>query len=405
MNNVVERLRADFPVLQERVHGKALIYFDNAATTLKPLSVINAIDDYYRHKTSNVHRGIHFLSEQATALYEGTRDKIQSFINAASREQIIFTRGTTGAINLVAQSYGRSFLKPGDEILITHMEHHSNIVPWQMLCQQTGAVLKVAPINDRGELIMEEFYQQLTPRTKIVSVTWISNTLGTINPVHDIVRAAHAVKAVVVIDAAQAMAHRPVDVQELDCDFLAFSGHKIFGPTGVGVLYGKMELLNQMPPVEGGGDMIDTVTFAKTTYNVPPQKFEAGTPHIAGVIGLGAAVDYLRTLELDRVNDYEHGLLEYATQALSGIPGLRIIGTAEKKSAIISFVMEGAHPHDIGTLIDQEGVALRTGHHCTQPLMQYFGISATARASFSVYNTKGEIDEFVRALKKVKSLF
>lgn len=401
----IEKIRSDFPMLQERVHGKALIYLDNAATTLKPVSVINAIDDYYRRKTSNVHRGIHFLSEQATTAYEDARTKIQKFINAATREQIIFTRGTTSAINLVAQSYGRSFLRAGDEILITHMEHHSNIVPWQMLCENTGAILKVAPINNRGELVLEEFYKLLSHKTRLVSVCWISNTLGTINPVHEIIRAAHAKNAVVVIDAAQVMAHRHVDVQELDCDFLAFSGHKMFGPTGIGVLYGKTELLNRMPPVEGGGDMIDTVTFAKTTYNVIPQKFEAGTPPVAGVIGLGAAVDYINSLDLEKIRGYERELLDYATRALANIQGLRIIGTAREKSAIISFVMGGAHPHDIGTLIDQEGVALRTGHHCTQPLMEHFGISATARASFSVYNTRGEIDEFINALRKIKNIF
>lgn len=401
----IKKIRTDFPTLQELVHGKTLIYLDNAATTLKPIAVIKAIDDYYRHKTSNVHRGIHFLSEQATTLYENARTKIQKFINAPSREQIIFTRGTTSAINLVAQSYGRNFLKSGDEILITHMEHHSNIVPWQMLCEHTGAVLKVAPINERGELILEEFYKLLTHKTRLVSLCWISNTLGSINPVQEIIKAAHAQNAVIVIDAAQAMAHRNVDVQELDCDFLAFSGHKMFGPTGIGVLYGKLELLEKMPPVEGGGDMIDTVTFEKTTYNVIPQKFEAGTPPIAGVIGLGAAVGYILSLGLEKIKLHEHELLEHATQGLSEIPGLKIIGTAKEKSAIISFVMEGAHPHDIGTLIDQEGVALRTGHHCTQPLMARFGISATARASFSVYNTRGEINEFISALKKIKKLF
>lgn len=398
-------LRAQFPILSQSVYGKPLIYFDNAATTLKPLIVINAIDDYYRHKTANVHRGIHFLSEQATTTYENARVKIQHFINAPSHEQIIFTRGTTSAINLVAQSYGRTNLKAGDEVLITHLEHHSNIVPWQMLCEQTGATLKVAPINDQGELIFEKFLELLTSQTKLVSVVWISNTLGTVNPVEKIVSAAHAVGAKVVIDAAQAMAHIPVDVQKLDCDFLAFSGHKLFGPTGIGVLYGKRELLENMPPIEGGGDMIDTVTFEKTTYNVIPQKFEAGTPHIAGVIGLGAAVDFVNTLDFEKRHAHELDLLEHATRAMTDIDGLKIIGTAREKTAIISFVMNGLHPHDIGTLIDQEGIAIRTGHHCTQPLMQHFGVSATARASFSIYNTRGEIDEFVRALKKIKTLF
>lgn len=401
----IRAIRDEFPILSTRVRGKPLVYFDNAATTLKPKSVVNAVSEHYLAKASNVHRGVHFLSEQATTEFENARTKVQNFINAADRAEIIFTRGTTESINLVALSYGRKFMVPGDEVLITHLEHHSNIVPWQMLCEERGCTLKVAPVDDRGDVVMEEFEKLLGPKVKIVSTAYVSNTLGTVNPVRAMIRKAHDVNAVVLIDAAQAAAHYPIDVQDLDCDFMAFSSHKMFGPTGVGVLYGKTALLNAMPPVFGGGDMIDTVTFEKTTYNVIPHKFEAGTPHIAGVIGFGAAIDYLTRLDVRRAHTHEMELLEYATAKLGAIPGLRIIGTAREKSAVISFTLENAHPHDIGTLIDMEGVALRTGHHCTQPLMKRFGVTATARASFSVYNTKEEIDVFIAALQKIKGMF
>lgn len=400
-----QKIRDDFPILKTKIHDKPLIYFDNAATTLKPNSVVDTIADHYRYKTSNVHRAIHTLSEQATIAFENTRDKVKQLINAKEKSEIIFTRGTTDSINLVAQSYGRHFLKKGDEILISHMEHHSNIVPWQILCEEKGCELKIIPINDDGEIIFEEFLKSLNAKTKLVSITHISNTLGTINPVKQIIETAHKHNALVVIDGAQAIAHTRVDVQDLDCDFYAFSGHKMFGPTGIGVLYGKAELLNQMPPADGGGDMIDTVTFEKTTYNVTPHKFEAGTPHVAGVIGLGAAVDYLNHLSLEKISEYEKTLSDYATKALQNIEGLRLIGTAKNKIAILSFVIEGTHPHDLGTLLDMEGIAIRTGHHCTQPLMQRFGVSATARVSLSVYNTKEEIDIFAKALQKVKGLF
>lgn len=401
----IAKIREDFPILKRKIHGKNLIYFDNAATSLKPNSVVDVIERHYRFETANVHRGIHTLSEQATAAYELARVKVQKFINAKETHEIIFTRGTTGSINLVAQSYGRHFLKKGDEILISHMEHHSNIVPWQILCEEKGCILKVIPIDDCGDIIFDEYKKLLNAKTKIVAINYISNTLGTINPIKDVICEAHRNKTLVLIDGAQAMAHLKVDVQDLDCDFFAFSSHKMFGPTGIGVLYGKTALLGQMPPADGGGDMIETVTFAKTTYNVLPQKFEAGTPHVAGVIGLGAAIDYLNTFDFEKIHNHEIELLNYATLALQKIEGLKIIGTAKEKSSIISFVIDGVHPHDLATLIDFEGVAIRTGHHCTQPLMERFGITATARASFAVYNTKEEIDEFITAIHKVKGLF
>lgn len=402
----VEKIRQDFPILTKtRVHDKGLVYFDNAATTLKPKSVVEAIADHYLYQASNIHRGVHFLSEQATTAYEAVREKVRHFIGASDKAEIIFTRGTTESINIVALSYGRKFLKTGDEILISTMEHHSNIVPWQILCEEKGCVLKVIPINDDGEIIFEEFEKLLSSKTKLLSMVAISNSLGTVNPIKKMIEAAHHYNVPVLIDGAQAVAHHAVNVTELDCEFFAFSSHKIFGPTGLGILYGKAEFLNKMPPVFGGGDMIDTVTFAKTTYTVIPHKFEAGTPHIAGVMGLGAALDYVKVVGLTAVSQHEQEILHYATTEIKKIPGIRLIGTAKEKGAILAFVMEGAHAHDIGTLVDMDGVAIRTGHHCTQPLMKRFGVSATARASFSVYNTKEEVDVFINALKKVRKMF
>lgn len=401
----IVRIRKDFPILETLIHDKPLVYFDNAATTLKPRAVVEALSDHYLLKASNVHRGVHYLSEQATVAFENTRTKIQQFINAKDRSEIILTRGTTESINIVALSFGRKFIEKDDEIIISQMEHHSNIVPWQMLCEEKGAHLRIIPINDDGEIILEEYKKLLSHKTKLVSIAYVSNTLGSVNPIRDIIRLAHDYNVPVLIDGAQAISHFPVDVQELDCDFFAFSSHKMFGPTGVGVLYGKAELLNSMPPVFGGGDMIDTVTFEKTTYNIIPHKFEAGTPHIGGVIGFSAAIDYLKSLGIERVHAHELELLDYATAKMCEIEGLKIIGTAKEKSAVISFTLKDAHPHDLGTLLDMEGVAIRTGHHCTQPLMKRFGITATARASFSIYNTKEEIDVFIAALQKIKRLF
>ena len=405
MSIPVEKIRADFPNLHIQVHGKPLVYLDNAATTLKPQRVIDQITRYYSQGTSNVHRGVHYLSEQATAAYERTRDKVKKFINAAKSSEIIFTSGTTAAINLVMNSYGKTFLKAGDEILISEMEHHSNIVPWQLLCQEKGCILKVVPINDAGELLLDEYRAMLSPRTKLVSMVYISNSLGTINPVKEIIAAAHGQGALVLIDAAQAAGHQPIDVQDLDCDFLALSGHKIFGPTGIGVLYGKAALLNRMPPYQAGGDMIASVTFEKTTYNILPYKFEAGTPHIAGVIGLGAALDYILDLGMDTIASYEQDLLSYGTAQLQTIPDLKVVGTAEHKTAIISFVLPNIHAHDLGTLVDEEGIALRTGHHCTQPVMKHFRIPATSRASMCFYNTREEIDRLAAAIRQAKTLF
>lgn len=401
----VQKIRKDFPILSVKVHGKPLVYFDNAATTLKPKSVIDATRRHYEKRTANIHRAVHTLSEQATADYEAVRLKIKNFLNAARVSEIIFTKGSTESINIVANSYGRSFLKEGDEIVISEMEHHSNIVPWQILCEEKKCVLRVAPINDNGELIWEEFEKLLGPRTKLVSMVYISNSLGTINPIKKIIEAAHRVGAVILVDGAQAVSHRSVDVRGLDCDFFVFSGHKIFGPTGVGVLYGKEALLNKMPPYQGGGDMIASVTFEKTTYNVLPYKFEAGTPNIAGVIGLGAALDYVLSIGLEAIAKYEHELLEYGTKKLKTIPDLRLIGTAKDKTAILSFVLPNVHAHDLGTLVDEEGVAVRTGHHCTQPVMKHFGVPATARASLAFYNTKAEIDRLVKAIQKARKVF
>ena len=401
----VEEVRKDFPNLHIRVNGAPLAYLDNAATTFKPQQVIDAVSAHYTSGTSNVHRGVHTLSEQATAAFERARDTVRDFLGAAQSREIIFTKGTTESINLVAHSYGRANLKRGDEIIISEMEHHSNIVPWQLLCEATGGVLKVAPMNDDGELIFEEYIKLLSRKTKIVSMVYVSNSLGTVNPIRKIISAAHKQGAVVLVDGAQTVSHLDIHVRELDCDFFAFSGHKLFGPTGVGVLYGKEELLNAMPPYQGGGDMIASVTFEKTTYNVLPYKFEAGTPNVASVIGLGAAIDYFRSLDLRQVAEHEKELLDYGTKALKGIPGLRLIGTAKEKVSILAFVLPEIHAHDLGTIVDGEGVAIRTGHHCTQPVMKHFRVPATARASLSFYNTKSEIDQLVKAILKAKDIF
>ena len=401
----VAAARRDFPILSRSVHGKPLVYLDNGATSQKPQAVIEALSRYYREENANIHRGVHFLSERATAAYEEARQKIQAFINAAHKEEIIFVRGTTEAVNLVAQSYGRSALKAGDEIIISAMEHHSNIVPWQMLREQTGARLRVIPINHDGELVLDEYRRLLNDKTKIVSVTHVSNALGSVAPVHEIVAAAHERGIPVMLDGAQAVPHLKVDVQELGCDFYAFSGHKMFGPTGVGVLYGRRELLDKMPPYQGGGDMISLVTFEKTHYNVLPYKFEAGTPNIAGGIGLGAAVDYLQRLAWEQVVAHEEDLLAYATEKLAVIDGLRIIGTAKDKVGVLSFVFDKIHAHDVGTILDQEGVAVRAGHHCAMPVMQRFGVPATTRASFAFYNTRDEIDVLANAIQSVLKVF
>lgn len=401
----VEKVRGDFPALHQEVYGKPLVYLDNAASTQKPRQVIETVEHYYARDYSNIHRGVHYLSERATRAYEAAREKARAFINAASEQEIVFVRGTTEAVNLVAQSYGRTHLKPGDEILITEMEHHSNIVPWQMLCEQTGTKLKVAPVNDAGELRFDEFERLLGPRTALVAVTHISNALGTVNPLRRIIEAAHAHGARVLVDGAQAAPHMKVDVQALDCDFYAFSGHKLYGPTGVGVLYGKAELLEAMPPYQGGGEMIREVTFERTSYADLPYKFEAGTPNIVGVIGLGAAIDYLSGIGLETVAQHEQEILDYATQQLQDIPGLRIIGTAADKASIISFVLDGVHPHDVGTIVDRYGVAVRAGHHCTMPLMNRFGVSGTTRASFGLYNTRAEAEGLADAINKALELF
>ena len=401
----MDRVRKDFPVLAEAVHGKRLAYLDNAATSQKPRQVLDAIRRFYEHDNSNVHRGVHLLSERATRDYEAARDKAQAFIHAAHREEIIFTRGTTEAINLVANSFARPRLKKGDEVLVTAMEHHSNIVPWQLACEATGAALKVVPITDDGELRMDEFARLLSPRTRLVAVGHVSNALGTVNPVEDIVKQAHAQGVPVLVDGAQAVPHMKVDVQALGCDFYAFSGHKMYGPTGIGVLYGRKELLESMPPWQGGGDMIRSVSFERTTYNDLPYKFEAGTPDIAGAIGLGAAIDYLGTLGMDAVAAHEHDLLEYATRQIQAVPGVRVIGTARRKAGVLSFVVDGVHPHDIGSLVDRDGVAIRTGHHCAQPVMDRFGLPATCRASFGLYNTREDVDALVDSLKRVVEMF
>jgi cysteine desulfurase/selenocysteine lyase len=401
----VRKVREDFPILKQKVHGKPLVYLDNAASTQKPRAVIDAVRRYYETDNANIHRGVHALSERATRQYEEARVKVQHFLNAAAPREVIFVRGATEGINLVAHSFGRQHVHSGDEVLITTMEHHSNIVPWQILCEEKGAHLRVAPISDEGELLLDQFEKLLTPRTRIVSVVHVSNTLGTINPVRDLIEMAHRRSIPVLVDGAQAVPHMPVDVQELDCDFYVFSGHKIYGPTGIGALYGKAALLEAMPPYQGGGDMISSVSFAKTTYNTLPYKFEAGTPNIAGVIGLGAAIDYVSSIGMDCIAAYEQSLLVQATAALRRIPGVRLIGTARERSGAVSFVVDGIHPHDVGTILDQEGIAIRTGHHCTQPLMDRFGVPATARAALAFYNTPEEIDALVEGIYKAQEVF
>jgi cysteine desulfurase/selenocysteine lyase len=401
----INAIRNDFPILRQCVHGKPLVYLDNAATTQKPQTVLDRITRYYVEENANVHRGVHVLSERATDAYEGARAAVQQFIHAAESREIIFTRGATEGINLVAHSFGRTRVGPGDEIVISTMEHHSNIVPWQILCEEKRARLRIIPISDSGELQLDAFDALLNDRTRLVSVVHVSNALGTINPVKEIVRRAHSRGIPVLVDGAQAVAHMPVDVQALDCDFYAFSGHKMFGPTGIGALYGKATLLEEMPPYQSGGDMISSVTFERTLYNVLPHKFEAGTPNIAGAVGLAAAIEYLTRLGLNRIDAHEHDLLAYGTEALSGIPGLRLTGTAPNKAGILSFVLDGVHPHDIGTIVDREGIAIRTGHHCCQPLMHRLGVPATARASLALYNTRADIDALVSALQKVGEVF
>ncbi|MFW5450048.1 MAG: SufS family cysteine desulfurase [Methylophagaceae bacterium] len=401
----LQAIRQDFPILDQQVNGQPLVYLDNAASSQKPIQVIDAVANYYKQDNANVHRGVHRLSQRATDAYEGARDKVRGFVNAKSDKEIIFVRGATEAINLVAQSFVRPQLQAGDEILISHLEHHANIVPWQILCEQTGAKLKVIPMTEVGELDLSTFDDLLTTRTKILAVGHVSNALGTINPIKDMIIKAHAKNIPVLIDGAQAVPHMVVDVQDLDCDFYVFSGHKMFAPTGIGALYSKQELLEEMPPWQGGGDMILSVSFAHTQYNELPYKFEAGTPNIAGTIGLGAAIDYMNSLGIDNLAKHEHDLLVAATAKISAIDDVRIIGTAGHKASVLSFMIEGVHPHDVGTIFDQQGVAIRTGHHCAQPVMQFFGIPATARASFAFYNTMEEVDSLVLGIKKVQELF
>jgi cysteine desulfurase/selenocysteine lyase len=401
----VAALRRDFPILAERVNGKPLVYLDNAATTQKPASVIDALDAYYRHENANVHRGVHTLSQRATDDYESARARIARFIGGVATEEVIYTSGTTGGLNLVAQSYGRNVLRPGDDVVISGLEHHSNIVPWQLVCAQTGASLKVVPVNDAGEIELDAYERLLGPRTKIVAFTHVSNALGTITPIERVIRLAHDAGAIVVVDGAQAIAHVGVDVRALDCDFYAFSGHKIFGPTGIGALYGKAAILDAMPPYQGGGDMIRSVTFEKTEYNDLPYKFEAGTPNIAGAIGFGAAIDYVERVGIGAIAAYEDALLDYATRRVEAIPGLRIVGTAAHKAAIVSFTLDGVHAHDVGTILDNEGIAVRAGHHCAMPVMERFGISGTARASFALYNTFDEIDALASGIERVQRMF
>ena len=401
----VQKIRRDFPALHQDVHGKPLVYLDNAATSQKPQAVIDALVEFYTKDCSNIHRGVHLLSERATKAYEDSRTKVKHFIHAGHEKEIIFVRGATEGINLVAQSFVRPLLQPGDEILISAMEHHSNIVPWQMVCDEKGARLRIIPMNSHGELEMDQYESLLNPRVRLVAVTHVSNALGTVNPVRRIIELAHARKIPVLLDGAQAVPHTKVDVAQLDCDFYTFSGHKMYGPTGVGVLYGKAHLLEAMPPYQGGGDMISSVTFEKTIYNRLPYKFEAGTPNIAAGIALGAAIDYLQEIGMDRIAAYEHGLLAYATSAFSRLAGVRLIGTAKEKASVLSFVVDGVHPHDVGTILDQEGIAIRTGHHCAQPVMDFFHLPATARASLAFYNTREEIDALVAGIRKVAEVF
>ncbi len=401
----VETVRRDFPILATSVGDKPLVYLDNAATAQKPQAVIDALTQFYAHHNANVHRGLHHLSEKATVAYEQSRETARRFLNASSTDEIIFVRGTTEAINLVAQSFGRPRLTAGDEVVITGMEHHSNIVPWQLMCEQTGAALRVVPVDDRGALDLDAYEKLLSSRTKLVSIAHVSNALGTVNPVQQVIRSAHAQGAVVMLDGAQAAPHQAIDVQDLDADFYAFSGHKVFGPTGIGVLFGRKSLLADMPPYHGGGEMIRSVTFEKTTYKPPPARFEAGTPNIAGAVGLAAALQYVADIGHDRIAAYETDLLQYVTEQMSAIEGLRIIGTAPEKAAVISFTLDNAHPHDIATILDTQGIAVRAGHHCAQPLMKRFGVPATARASLAFYNTKAEIDALVQAIVKVREMF
>lgn len=398
----IKKIREDFPQLHTKINGKDLVYFDNAATTLKPKVVIDQMTHYLSHEVANVHRGVHTLSEQGTRYFEETRIAVQKLINAEHAHEVIYTKGTTDAINLLAFSFGEKFISPGDEIILSGMEHHSNIVPWQMIAQKKGASIKVIPINDRGELMMDELKKMLSPKTKMVALVHISNTLGTVNPVKEITKLAHSVGAKVCVDAAQSIAHQKVDVKDLDCDFLVFSAHKMYGPNALGFLYGKEELLNEMPPYQGGGSMISEVTFENTTYNILPNKFEAGTPAIAEVIAFKSAIEYVESLGFDSIKAYEDKLLAYATEKLKTIEGVRLIGDAHEKSGVLSFVIDGVHPHDLGTLLDKQGVAIRTGHHCTQPLMKRFGITACARASFTFYNTVEEIDTLIAAIKKAR---
>jgi cysteine desulfurase/selenocysteine lyase len=401
----VEQLREDFPILTQRVRGKPLVYLDNAATSQKPRSVIDAVGRFYSAENANIHRGVHFLSERATGAYEAVRERVARFLNASSPAEIVFTRGTTEAINLVAQSWGRSTVRPGDEILVTGMEHHSNLVPWQLLAGQTGASVRAVPITDSGELDLDAFDRLLTDRTRLLALTYVSNALGTINPVRELVARAREHGVVTLVDGAQSAPHLPVDVQALGCDFLAFSGHKVFGPTGVGVLYGRGALLERMPPWQGGGDMIETVTLEGSTFARPPARFEAGTPMIAEVIGLGAALDYVGSLGFGPIGAREDELLAYATEQLGDLDGLRLIGTARRKAGVLSFVVDGVHPHDVSAVLDDEGIAVRAGHHCAQPVMRRFGVPATVRASFAFYNTREEIDALVRGLRRVRTLF
>jgi cysteine desulfurase/selenocysteine lyase len=401
----VERIRKDFPALHQQVHGKPLVYLDNAATSQKPQAVIDALVAYYTFDNANVHRGVHLLSERATEAYEDARARIQRHLNAVSPQEIVFVRQATEGINLVMASYGRRFVGAGDEILISAIEHHANIVPWQMLCEEKGARLRVVPIDDGGDLLMEEYARLLGPRTKLVAITQVSNALGTVTPIKDIIGLAHQHDIPVLVDGAQAVPHLPVDVRDLDCDFYVFSGHKAYGPTGIGVLYGKEQWLERMPPFQGGGDMIKSVTFEKTTYNDLPYKFEAGTPHIAGAIGLAAGLEYIAGVGLEQIRDYEHELLEYGTELLSAIAGVRLIGTAHHKAAVLSFVLEGVHAHDLGTILDQQGVAVRAGHHCAMPVMQRFGVPATTRASMAFYNTRAELETLAAAIKGARGIF
>ncbi|QQR45620.1 cysteine desulfurase [Myxococcus xanthus] len=401
----VNQVRKDFPILDQEVRGRPLVYLDSAATAQKPQAVIDALVRFYQHDNANVHRGVHVLSERATEAYEGARETVRRFINARDVKEVVFVRGTTEAINLVAQTYGRKHIGAGDEVLITQMEHHANIVPWRMLCEQTGAVLKVIPVDDRGELVLDAVDALLTERTRILAVTHVSNALGTVAPVKELTRRAHAKGIPVLVDGAQAVTHFPVDVQDLGCDFYAFSGHKMFGPTGIGVLYGRKERLEAMPPYQGGGDMILSVTMEKVTYNRVPYRFEAGTPNLEGAVGLAAAIRYLEALGMENVAAHDRELLAYATQALESVPGLRMVGTAREKSGVLSFMLADIHPHDVGTILDREGICIRTGHHCAQPVMQHFKVPATSRASLALYNTREDVDALVRGLHKVLEVF